>query len=198
VRSLSNYLSLPSWAFLISVFFISVLLISALLGFSSSSLAADPNTSEQTKPVVSMMSPPESLADYAVANEVKVAPSPLPIILKQAQTSGMPEEQISLIGRGYEVYDLWCSACHAASRHAPGTMALHFKYEGKLPPALEMRTDLSYPLLKTFIRNGISVMPSFRRTEISDADIMAIQAYLEQTSLFFLKTLQPPQAEHSN
>jgi mono/diheme cytochrome c family protein len=36
--------------------------------------------------------------------------------------------------------------------------------------------------VKTFVRNGVSIMPFFRKTEISDADLDAIAAYLTRNN----------------
>jgi len=33
-------------------------------------------------------------------------------------------------------------------------------------------------ITQTFVRTGVSVMPPFRKTEISDADLAALAAYL--------------------
>ena len=60
----------------------------------------------------------------------------------------------------------------------PGTIALQAKYGGKLPALLEDRTDLSASSVRFFVRRGVSIMPFFRKTEVSDADLDAIAAYL--------------------
>ena len=60
----------------------------------------------------------------------------------------------------------------------PGTQALDALYKGKKPGALEERTDLVPKLTETFVRKGVSVMPPFRKTEITDADLAALAAYL--------------------
>ena len=90
--------------------------------------------------------------------------------------------ELTEIEHGQSVYQKWCTACHGPGQHTPGTMALSVKYQGKLPPLLEQRTDLNSTVLQLFIRNGISVMPSFRPTEISNQDIDAIAAYLRYTA----------------
>jgi len=38
--------------------------------------------------------------------------------------------------------------------------------------------DLRPPVAATFVRNGVSIMPPFCKTEISDADLAALAAYL--------------------
>ncbi len=86
------------------------------------------------------------------------------------------------VERGRAVYSQWCLSCHGPGQHTPGTMALFFKYEGKLPPLLEWRSDLTPQVLEAVIRHGVSVMPSFRKTEISDDDIGALASYLKHSA----------------
>jgi mono/diheme cytochrome c family protein len=79
---------------------------------------------------------------------------------------------------GKRVFDKWCAPCHAAGDEYPGTIALAALYRGSKPAALEERTDLTAPIVKQFVRQGVSVMPFFRKTEISDAELDALAAYL--------------------
>jgi mono/diheme cytochrome c family protein len=71
-----------------------------------------------------------------------------------------------------------CAVCHAAQPDRPGTLSLQFKYAGRLPAALEQRTDLTPEMVTYYVRHGIAMMPSFRKTELSDAQVAAIAAYL--------------------
>ena len=75
------------------------------------------------------------------------------------------------------IYDKWCSDCHSAPQ-GPGSMALQRKYQGDLPAVLAQRSDLTPDLVRLAVRNGVSFMPSFRKTEISDADLALLAAYL--------------------
>ena len=84
--------------------------------------------------------------------------------------------------RGYVQYQNFCSQCHGEGVGKPGTLALADKYKGEKPALLEKRTDLTPEIVKIFVRNGISVMPFFRKTEISDADLDAIAAYLTRNN----------------
>jgi len=79
---------------------------------------------------------------------------------------------------GKQVYQKWCAPCHAPGDLYPGTLALRAKYKGALPDALEQRTDLSPEMVKYFVRNGITIMPFFRKTEISDAELNAMADFL--------------------
>ena len=80
--------------------------------------------------------------------------------------------------RGEVVFDQWCAPCHAPGPGHPGTQALDALYQGSKPGALEARTDLIPALTRTFVRNGAAVMAPFRKTEISDAELEALAAYL--------------------
>ena len=80
--------------------------------------------------------------------------------------------------KGQQVYQKWCSPCHAPGANMPGTAALEFHYKGSKPAVLEERTDLTAAMVKGVVRNGVYVMPRFRKTEISDADLDAVSAYL--------------------
>jgi (+)-pinoresinol hydroxylase len=82
------------------------------------------------------------------------------------------------IEQGREVYQYWCATCHGKGPGMPGTLALQTKYGGKKPALLEERRDLTPELTRFFVRNGVSVMPPFRKTEIRDAELDALAAYL--------------------
>lgn len=78
---------------------------------------------------------------------------------------------------GKSVFDKWCSDCHRPAG-GPGSLALERKYQGALPAVLEQRTDLDPAAVKRAVRQGVSFMPSFRKTEISDADLTNLAVYL--------------------
>lgn len=80
--------------------------------------------------------------------------------------------------RGYVEFQRACAVCHGSGPAKPGTRALRTKYRGKLPALLERRTDLAAAYVKFIVRHGVTVMPPFRKTELSDADLDAIAAYL--------------------
>jgi (+)-pinoresinol hydroxylase len=79
---------------------------------------------------------------------------------------------------GYVQFQNSCAVCHAPGPAHPGTRALAYKYHGKSPGPLEQRTDLAPDFIKYVVRHGVSVMPTFRKTELNDADLDAIVAYL--------------------
>jgi (+)-pinoresinol hydroxylase len=84
--------------------------------------------------------------------------------------------------RGYVQYQDYCSMCHGTGAGRPGTAALQAKYKGAEPALLEKRTDLTPEIIKADVRNGLFVMPISRKTEISDADLDAIAAYLTRNN----------------
>jgi mono/diheme cytochrome c family protein len=87
------------------------------------------------------------------------------------------QEQIE---RGHKVYDKWCFPCHGGGEGKPGTASLAAR--GQKPAVLEERTDLTAPTIRQFVRHGVLFMPTFRKTEISDADLDAIAAYLTRNN----------------
>lgn len=93
-----------------------------------------------------------------------------------------PSEQ-----NGKAVFGKWCTPCHGgeapktgmfATGALPGTLALGLKYQGKVPAVLEQRTDLTPALIKTVVRHGLYGMPITRKTEVSDAELEDVVAYL--------------------
>jgi mono/diheme cytochrome c family protein len=87
------------------------------------------------------------------------------------------------LARGREVYSHWCAPCHAPGPGHPGTQALQAKYNGELPAVLIEREDLTPETVALFVRQGVSVMAPFRKTEIGDADLAALGAYIAQAHM---------------
>jgi mono/diheme cytochrome c family protein len=79
---------------------------------------------------------------------------------------------------GRPVYEHWCAPCHAPGPGHPGTQSLQIKYSGKVPAVLLERTDLSPQAVATFVRQGVLLMAPFRKTEITDAELAALTAYV--------------------
>jgi (+)-pinoresinol hydroxylase len=84
--------------------------------------------------------------------------------------------------KGQEVYQYWCWNCHGSGAGKPGTEALRAKYKDARPADLEQRTDLAPAVIKTFVRKGVSIMPIFRKTEITDTDLDALAIYLARNT----------------
>ncbi len=106
-----------------------------------------------------------------------------PVMSQAAAPAGSPDN-------GKLVYEKWCLPCHGSRVDSgfpgtsnalyPGAAALAVKYKGTQPPLLTDRTNLTAELVKTVVRNGISAMPRSRKTEIDDAELGDIAAYLTQ------------------
>lgn len=80
---------------------------------------------------------------------------------------------------GKRVYDAWCSHCHDPGQGHPGTQGLQIKYQGtEIPAVLLERTDLTPPVVETFVRQGVLSMAPFRKTEITDTELAALADYL--------------------
>ena len=100
-------------------------------------------------------------------------------VLMVASAATAFAQDAAAIDKGKQVFDYWCATCHGAGRGKPGTAALAAKYKGTDRPAvLDERTDLTPQSVRFFTRNGVSIMPMFRKTEVSDGDLDAIAAYL--------------------
>jgi len=103
------------------------------------------------------------------------------LVLLMALLGSAGSAQAQDKARGEAVYDLWCAPCHAAGpRKHPGTAALEVLYKGAKPSVLIERTDLTPELVTFYVRNGVSIMPFFRKTEISDEDLADLGAFLSK------------------
>ncbi len=115
------------------------------------------------------------LAALMAASCGRKEPSTTPSVA--AETANVAA-QPSAPADGKMVYGKWCAACHDPGVHHPGTNALTVKYAGVKSGVLLEWNDLAPETARYFVRNGISVMPQFRKTEISDEELDALAAYL--------------------
>jgi (+)-pinoresinol hydroxylase len=83
---------------------------------------------------------------------------------------------------GRAVYTKWCAPCHDPGVMHPGTNALTVKYKGVKSGVLLQWTHLQPATVSYTVRHGISVMPQFRKTEISDADLDILAKFLSRNS----------------
>lgn len=93
------------------------------------------------------------------------------------------------IEQGKQVYEYWCAPCHGPGiglpgfDALPGTHQLRIKYRRTdIPAVLDERTDLVPEFIKVIVRQGVSFMPQFRKTEISDEELDALAAYLTRNN----------------
>lgn len=77
--------------------------------------------------------------------------------------------------QGKRLYNHICVYCHSAG--VWGTNRLSKRMD-KEHAVLENRTDLSADAIQTIVRTGVGSMPPLRKSELSDADVSAIAAYL--------------------
>jgi mono/diheme cytochrome c family protein len=109
---------------------------------------------------------PARAADHAADHAPYIDWTPAPVVSKPGQP------------RGYVQFQMSCAVCHGSGPGKPGSRALAAKYKGTVPALLEERSDLQATYIKQVVRQGLYVMPFFRKTELSDADLEAIAAYL--------------------
>ena len=109
-------------------------------------------------------------------------------VLCSVVTAAAVAQDGSAVERGRATFEHLCEPCHGSGpgddgrAMLPGTDALRIKYQGALPALLEERSDLTPEALKTFVRVGVFSMPPFRPTEITDAQIEDVAAYLAESS----------------
>ena len=82
-------------------------------------------------------------------------------------------------GEGKQVFSEWCAGCHADSPFAPATILLK-QTRGPERAVIERRDDLDEAYIRHLVRRGTGGMPSFRRTEVSEAALDAVVDYLTQ------------------
>ena len=123
-----------------------------------------------------------ALVAFGVASSTAALAQEPPFpIAAWSRTTASAEDNGSPLERGAAVFNNWCSACHSRGpQNAPGTASLQNKYQGSVPAALQDRRDLTPDLVKFFVRNGVAMMAPLRKTEVSDADLDALAAYLTQ------------------
>jgi mono/diheme cytochrome c family protein len=85
---------------------------------------------------------------------------------------------------GRAVYEKWCAACHDPGIIHPGTHALMTKYPGgsRASGSITAWTDLPGSYVAFMVRHGMSVMPPFRKTEISNTELAALAVYLSRNT----------------
>jgi len=99
------------------------------------------------------------------------------------------QDRSTQLDQGKQVYEYWCLPCHGTGlglpgfAELPGTQQLRIKYrDTAISPLLAERTDLVPEFVKVIVRQGVSFMPQFRKTEISDAELEALAAYLARNN----------------
>ena len=80
---------------------------------------------------------------------------------------------------GEKVYQQWCIHCHGEDDSGPGTLRLAWD-RGEDKSLLTERDDLDRVYIRTIVRRGLDEMPSFRITEISEAELNALADFLSR------------------
>jgi len=130
---------------------------------------------DQTRRIAALLALAAGVAPLTAA---RAQDAPFPIAAWSRTTASI-EDRGQPAERGAAVFNNWCNACHSRNpMNAPGTTSLQNKYQGGVPAALEDRKDLTIEFVKFYVRDGVAMMPRFRKTEVSDADLDAVAAYL--------------------
>src|SRR5690349_3211503 len=95
-------------------------------------------------------------------------------VASAAEPSLTPQQR-----QGKRLYNHICVYCHSPG--VWGTNRLSKRMD-KEHAVLENRTDLSAAMVQTVVRTGIGSMPPLRKSELSDADLAAVAAYLTRQS----------------
>jgi mono/diheme cytochrome c family protein len=108
------------------------------------------------------------------------------VVTAAAQDSA---DDAARLANGKQVYDHWCAPCHGPGLGLPGfgalpgTQQLGIKYrDTDIPAVLDERIDLVPEFIEVTVRQGVSFMPQFRKTEISDGDLDALAAWLTRNN----------------
>lgn len=94
---------------------------------------------------------------------------------------------------GKQIFAEHCASCHGqgignpGQPFRPGTASLAVKYGDEKPALLEARTDLTPELVTYFVRNGVSIMAPYRKTEISDRELAELGTYLSRNNIEYRK-----------
>jgi mono/diheme cytochrome c family protein len=78
---------------------------------------------------------------------------------------------------GKQVYDQWCEQCHMMSPFAPGTIQLR-QTRGEDLSLIEERRKFPEEYIRLLVRQGVGGMPSFRLTEITEAELQQLTLYM--------------------
>ena len=78
---------------------------------------------------------------------------------------------------GERVFQQWCVHCHGEDNSGPGTLRLAWD-KGEDKSLLTERDDLNREYVRVVVRRGLDEMPSFRITEISEAELNALADFL--------------------
>ena len=100
--------------------------------------------------------------------------------LATTASAAVPSTSTAQAAAGAESFVRHCAACHAPGRSHPGTLQLEMD-RGLDKAYLLARKDLIPDYVKIVVRNGYRSMPPFRISEIGDAELSRLAAYVSST-----------------
>jgi mono/diheme cytochrome c family protein len=92
------------------------------------------------------------------------------------------ETDQSVLKEGEDLYLQHCEYCHGKGIGRGATVILDERYGGSLPGSLEDRTNLDGEQVRFYVRNWTPGMASFRPSEISDAQLDVLIAWLTRNN----------------
>lgn len=104
-------------------------------------------------------------------------PAPPPYQMRAAMPAG---DRLAAGRDGAALFSNRCGACHLAGGMGTNMLTRQRVLAGEAPETglLEKRTDLSPDYVRSVVRMGKVAMPRLSRTEVTDAELDAIAAYL--------------------
>ena len=86
------------------------------------------------------------------------------------------------IALGEKIFTDKCEYCHGDGVQKGGTHTLQARYQGALPALLTERTNLTPEYIRAVVRNWTNGMAAFRPSEITDAELEALIAFLTRNN----------------
>jgi mono/diheme cytochrome c family protein len=104
----------------------------------------------------------------------------MPLLVALA-ACGVKRQEVAVVDTapktGKELYEHWCAACHDPGPGHPGTLRMAGDF-GAEHSVLIGKEGLDKETVRFAVRNGFNMMPPFRVTEISDAELELLAAHV--------------------
>lgn len=94
-----------------------------------------------------------------------------------SEPTALPVSVATLYESSADLYEVNCAICHGEEGALAGTMRLA-QSRGDEFSVLLKRGDLSAEYVSYVIRNGLSMMPAFRPSDLDDAQVEALSEYV--------------------
>lgn len=102
----------------------------------------------------------------------------LPILLAGVAVHADAAELNAEQQQGKTLYEATCNYCHNARGFATERLRTRLPEDRSI---LVDRTDLDPTYIRTIVRNGLASMPAYTPTDLNEAQIKAIAAYLTRS-----------------